>query len=116
MRKVDGDRRAGKTSGLEGRRGRNELMRVRVIGVLVVLWMLRLGIEGRYGSGGSRLWRRRDWLCVVNGEGSEVLVASSRHDSAATLDLRLLHARGAVDTVELVVETCRWESDLIKIR
>ena len=34
-----------------------------------------------------------------------MLVASSRHDSAATLDFRLFHARGAVDTVELVVQT-----------
>jgi hypothetical protein len=104
MRKVDSDGRAGKASGLERRRGRRVLVRVRVVGVLVLL-LLRLGVKGRYGSLDWWLGRRRDWLCVVDGERSEVLVASSRHNSAATLDFRLLHAGGTVDTVELVIET-----------
>jgi hypothetical protein len=105
MRKVDSDGRAGKASGLERRRGRRDLVRVRVVGVLVLVLLLRLGVEGRYGSLDCWLGRRRDWLCVVDGEWSEVLIASSRHNSAATLDFRLLHARGTVDTVKLVVET-----------
>jgi len=109
MRKVDGDGRARKASGLERRRGRRKLVRVRVrvVGVLVRLLLLRLGVERRYRSWGGRLRRRRDWLCIVDGEGSKVLVASSRHNPTATFDFRLLHARGAVDTVELVIET--WE-------
>jgi hypothetical protein len=106
MRKIDSDGRAGKTSGLE-RRERRNLVRVRVFGVLLVLLLLRLRVEVRYWSLGYGLGRRRDWLCVVDGEGSEVLVASSRHNPTATLDLRLLHAWGAVHAVELVVET--WE-------
>ena len=118
MRKVDSDGRAGKASGLERRRRRRDLVRVRVVGVLVLVLLLRLGVEGRYGSLDCWLGRRRDWLCVIDREGSEMLVASSRHNPTATLDFRLLHAGGAVYAVELVVET--WEmqvrEDLDKIR
>jgi hypothetical protein len=93
MRKVDGDGRAGKTNRLERRGRRRDLVRVRVFGMLVLV-LLRLGVEGRYRSlgYGYGLGRRRDWLCVIDREGSEMLVASSRHNSTATFDLRLLHA------------------------
>lgn len=67
-------------------------MRVRVFGVLVLL--LRLRVEWRYRSlhGGSGFGGRRDGLRVVDREGSKMLVVGSRHDSATTLDFRLLHA------------------------
>jgi hypothetical protein len=47
MRKVDSDGCAGKTGGLERRGRRRNLVRVRVFGVVVLL-LLRLGVEGRY--------------------------------------------------------------------